>query len=146
MAYDKIDYELPGIGVVEVFIDQEKSSEGYRQALKNQLSIRLAVLSYLHLLVDHPVSVRVHGVHKNITLPSMPAFFVHRLVTTKFGEYRRGPYRDAGRFRKDFKQAALVAKRILTDKELKKQLSKLTLKLPDDLRQKMAEGAEMAGD
>jgi len=146
MAYDKIDYELPGIGVVEVFIDQEKSSEGNRQALKNQLSIRPAALSYLHMLVDHPVSVRVHGVHKNITVPSMPAFFVHRLVTVKFGEYRRGPYRDAGRIRKDFKQAALVAQRILADKELKKQLSKLTQKLSNDLRSKMAQGADMAGE
>jgi hypothetical protein len=86
------------------------------------LSIRPAALSYLHLLVEHTVSAKIHGVHKNISLPSLPAFFVYRLVTTRFGEYRRGPYHDAGKIRKDLKQAALVAKKILVDRVLKKQL------------------------
>ena len=92
MGYDKIDYELPGVGIVEVFVDKEKTSEFQKRVLRDQLSIRPAVLSYLNLLVEHTVSVKIHGVHKNVTLPSLPAFFIHRLVTARFGEYRRGSY------------------------------------------------------
>jgi hypothetical protein len=146
MGYDKIDYELPGVGVVEVFIDQEKSTEAHRRQLRDQLSICPAALSYLHLLVEHTVSVKMHGVHKNITLPTLPAFFIHRLVTARFGEYRRGSYHDAAKIRKDLKQAALVAKRIAFDRNLKKQLATLMRELSDDLRQKMQRGAEGAPD
>jgi hypothetical protein len=144
MGYDKIDYELPGVGIVEVFVDKEKTSEFQKRVLRDQLSIRPAVLSYLNLLVEHTVSVKIHGVHKNVTLPSLPAFFIHRLVTARFGEYRRGSYHDASKIRKDLKQAALVAKKIRFDRSLKKQLTALIHELTDDLRQKMQHGADGA--
>jgi hypothetical protein len=128
MGYDKIDYELPGVGIVEVFVDKEKTSEFQKRVLRDQLGIHPAVLSYL----------------KNITLPSLPAFFIHRLVTARFGEYRRGSYHDASKIRKDLKQAALVAKKIRFDRRLKKQLTALIHELSDDLRQKMQHGADGA--
>jgi len=46
-----------------------------------------------------------------------PAFFVYRIGTARFGEYR-DPACHAGKIRKVFKQAALVAKKIETDKHL----------------------------
>jgi hypothetical protein len=144
MGYDKVDYELPGVGVVEVFIDREKASAEQREVLKRRLKVRPALLSYLDLLIAHTISVKLRGVHKAIVLPSLPAFFIHKLITAKFGEYRRGPYHEASRIRRDYKQAALVAKRILADTESKKALSDLLQEVPVDFRTKMASGARAA--
>jgi hypothetical protein len=143
-GYDKIDYELPGVGVVEVFIDAEKVSEAEKRVLRQQLNIRPAALSYLHFLVAHTVSAKIHGIHKNVTVPSLPAFFIHRLVTARFGEYRRGPYHDAAIIRKDLKQAALVAKKIVFDRNLKAQAAALMRELDEEMREKMHQGADGA--
>lgn len=141
MAYDKIDYVLPGVGLVEVFIDREKASKEHMKVLKQDLSIRPASISYLHLLVDNPITVKVHGVHKAITIPSMPAFFVHRLITAKFGEYRDSVL-DILKIRKDYKQAALVAKKILSDKNLISDLSRVVESLSPELLNRMNESAQ----
>jgi hypothetical protein len=141
IGYDKIDYVLPGVGMVEVFIDKEKASDEQRKKLKQDLSIRPASLSHLHLLVDNPVTVKVHGVHKSITVPSMPAFFVHRLITAKFGEYR-DVVLDINKIRKDYKQAALVAKKILSDKGLREDLARIIEGLSPEFRIKMEESAQ----
>jgi hypothetical protein len=143
MAYDKIDYVLPGVGMVEVFIDREQASDEQTKLLKQNLSVRPASLTYLHLLVDNPVTVKIHGVHKSITVPSMPAFFVHRLITAKFGEYRDAVL-DIGKIRKDYKQAALVAKKILSDKGLREDLARVIESLSPELRSKMEESARTA--
>lgn len=141
MAYDKIDYVLPGVGMVEVFIDREQASKEQMKMLKQSLSIRPASLSYLHLLIDNPITVKVHGVHKSITVPSMPAFFIHRLITAKFGEYRDSAL-NIYKIRKDYKQAALVAKKILSESILRKELSRVIESLSPDLQKKMNESAQ----
>lgn len=143
MAYDKIDYVLPGVGIVEVFIDREMASEEQLRALKQDLALRPAALSYLHVLIEHPVTTKVHGVHKAITVPSMAAFFVHRLITSRFGEYR-DPLDHRYKIRKDYKQAALVAKKILIDRKLQQQLTEINRNLSQDLRQKMCKSAATA--
>lgn len=143
MAYDKIDYVLPGVGIVEMFIDREMASEEQVSALKQDLAIRPAALSYLHILIDYPVTAKVHGIHKAITVPSMAAFFVHRLITSRFGEYR-DPVDHRYKIRKDYKQAALVAKKILIDRKLQQDLTEIIRDLSDDLRHKMCEGATTA--
>jgi hypothetical protein len=143
MAYNKIDYVLPGVGMVEVFIDREKASDDQIKALKHNLSIRPASLSYLHVLIDNPITASVHGIHKSITVPSMPAFFVHRLITAKFGEYRDSVL-NIYKIRKDYKQAALVAKEIFSSKTLGEGLSRVIKSLPSDLRQKVQAGAQGA--
>jgi hypothetical protein len=143
MAYDKVDYVLPGVGMVEVFIDRDKATDQQIKALKRNLSLRPAPVDYLQLLIDYPVHVKIHGVHKSITLPAMPAFFVHRLITASFGEYRDAALQ-RGKIRKDYKQAALVAKKISEHQELRRQLALIIDQLNPDQRQKMAAGAAAA--
>lgn len=143
-GHDKIDYVLPGVGTVEVFIDRESASKEEFHKLRQDLSLRPAVLSYLHLLIDNPVRAKVRGVHKAITIPSMPAFFVHRLITATFGEYR-DPVLNVHKVRKDYKQAALIAKKIWFDKALRHQLDLIIRKISNDLRQKALQGARAAG-
>lgn len=142
-GYDKIDYVLPGVGTVEVFIDRESASKEQFDRLKHDLSLRPAVLSHLHILVDNPVTIGVRGVHKAITLPSMPAFFIHRLITAAFGEYR-DPVLNVHKVRKDYKQAALIAKKILIDKTLRRELDNIIGKISPDLIQKALQGASEA--
>jgi hypothetical protein len=101
---------LPGVGTVEVFVDRDSASKMHMQKIKQDLSLRPAVLSHLHILLDHPVTTKIHGVHKAVTIPSMPAFFIHRLITATFGEYR-DPVLNVHKVRKDYKQAALIAKK-----------------------------------
>jgi hypothetical protein len=145
MAYDKVDYVLPGVGMVEVFIDRDKASDRHIKALKRDLAIRPAAVSYLQLLMDHPVHVKIHGVHKSITLPAMPAFFVHRLITAAFGEYRDAALQ-RGKIRKDYKQAALVAKKILESEDLRQKLTGLIDGLAPDQRARMMAGVAAARD
>ena len=45
MGDDKIDDELPGVGMVEVCVDILKTSEFQKRVLRDQLSIRPAVFS-----------------------------------------------------------------------------------------------------
>jgi hypothetical protein len=142
-AYDKVDYVLPGVGIVEVFIDREQATREQREALKSDLSLRPAAVSNLKILTDNPVTVKIHGVHKAITLPCLPAFFVHRLVTAKFGEYR-DPVLSPAKIRKDYKQAALVAVKVGSDKALMEELSRIVSALSEDLREKMHQGARAA--
>ena len=145
MAYDKVDYVLPGVGMVEVFIDRKSASSEQIRSIKENLFLRPAVLSYLHILIDHPVSVKLYGLHNAIIVPSMPAFFIHKLITAKFGEYR-DPVLDIYKTRKDYKQAALVAKKIFEDSALRENLKIIKDGLLDDLREKMAAGAKTAAD
>ncbi|RJQ70255.1 MAG: hypothetical protein C4519_20850 [Desulfobacteraceae bacterium] len=60
------DYILPGIGLVEVFIDREQATPEQVQSIQQNLSLRPAAVSYLQILLDHPVIVKIHGVHKSI--------------------------------------------------------------------------------
>ena len=70
----------------------------------------------------------------------MPAFFIHRLITAEFGEYRDSVL-DIHKIRKDYKQAALVSKKIWSDKILREELSRLIENLSPDLIKKMEESA-----
>lgn len=142
-GHDKIDYVLPGVGTVEVFIDREAASKEQITKLKRDLSLRPAALNYLHILIDNPVTTRIHGVHKAITIPSMPAFFIHRLITATFGEYR-DPVLNVDKVRKDYKQAALIAKKILFDQKLSDELGHIIQTLSEDLRKKTRQGAKAA--
>jgi hypothetical protein len=142
-GHDKIDYVLPGVGTVEVFIDRESASKEQILKLKQELSLRPAALSHLHILVNNPVTTNVHGVHQAITIPSMPAFFIHRLITAAFGEYR-DPVLNVHKVRKDYKQAALIAKKILFNNALRHELDQIIQKLSDDLCQKALQGAQAA--
>jgi hypothetical protein len=143
MAYGKVDYVLPGVGIVELFIDREQGADDQIKSLKRDLSISPLKVSNLQLLIKHPVNIKIHGVHKAITVPSMPAFFVHRLITASFGEYRDIALQK-GKIRKDFKQAALVAKKIVNTANLKKELKTIVTQLNKDLSKMLIEGAKTA--
>lgn len=142
-GHDKIDYVLPGVGTVEVFVDRESASNEQIQKIKQDLSLRPQVLSHLHILLDHPVTTKIHGVHKAVTIPSMPAFFIHRLMTATFGEFR-DPVLNVHKVRKDYKQAALIAKKIAMDKTLGRELNRIIRTLPHHLNQKIRQGAKAA--
>lgn len=144
-AYGKIDYVLPGVGMVEVFIDRDQATVEAVDAVRQELAIVPAAVANLQILIDNPVTTKVHGVHKAVTLPSMPAFFVHRLITARFGEYRDAVLYPE-KIRKDLKQAALVAEKIAGDKHLLEELKRIVAALPDDLRDKMDQSASSAAD
>jgi hypothetical protein len=144
MAYGKVDYVLPGVGIVELSIDRDQAADDQIRSLKRDLSISPLKVSHLQLLIDHPVNIKIHGVHKSITVPSMPAFFVHRLITASFGEYRDAALHK-GKIREDFKQAALVAKKIVNTAGLKKELKTIRSRLNKDLSKKLIEGVKTAG-
>ncbi len=76
----------------------------------------------------------------------MPSFFIHKLITAKFGEHRNRRTLESYQIRKDYKQAALVGKRIFEEKSLKNELKDKMASLTDDLREKMVERAKAAGD
>lgn len=142
-AYDKVYYVLPGVGMVEVFIDREKATGSEEKSIRRKLSLRPALVSNLHILTDNPVRAKLRGVHQTIVLPSMPAFFIHRLVTAAFGEYR-DPVLQAEKIRKDYKQAALVAKKILLDQKLKAELARIVKDLSPELQEKYRKGGDAA--
>ena len=142
-AYGKIDYVLPGVGIVEVFIDREQATGEAVAAVRENLALVPAPVANLRILIDNPVTTKVHGVHKAVTLPSMPAFFVHRLITARFGEYRDATLYPE-KIRKDLKQAALVAARIESDEDLVAQLKTIVSELAEDLREKMRRSAAEA--
>jgi len=144
-AYGKIDYVLPGVGMVEIFIDREQATGEAVAAVRENLALVPAPVAYLRILIDNPVTTKVHGVHKAVTLPSMPAFFVHRLITARFGEYRDAVLYPE-KIRKDLKQAALVAARIARDQDLVAQLITIVNGLREDLREKMRRSAATAGE
>ena len=75
----------------------------------------------------------------------MPSFFIHKLITTKFGEFRNRSL-ESYKIRKDYKQAALVGKRIFEEKSLRAKLKIQRKSLPKDLREKLAESAKAAAD
>jgi len=142
-AYNKIDYVLPGVGMVEVFIDRDQATVEALDGVRQDLAIVPAAVAKLQILIDNPVTTKVHGVHKAVTLPSMPAFFVHRLITARFGEYRDVVLYPE-KIRKDLKQAALVAARIDDNTELRAQLQAIVNGLTEDLREKMSQSAASA--
>lgn len=65
------------------------------------------------------------------------------IYTQAFGEYRDAALQK-GKIRKDFKQAALVAKKILTTANLKKELNTIVTQLNKDLSKILIEGAKTA--
>lgn len=144
-AYGKIDYVLPGVGMVEVFIDRDQATSEAVAVVRENLALVPAPVANLRILIDNPVTTKVHGVHKAVTLPSMPAFFVHRLITARFGEYRDAVLYPE-KIRKDLKQAALVAARIESDEDLVAQLITIVNGLTEDLREKMRRSAAEAVD
>jgi hypothetical protein len=144
-AYGKIDYVLPGVGMVEVFIDRDAATGEAVAAVREKLALVPAPVANLKILIDNPVTTKVHGVHKSVTLPSMPAFFVHRLITARFGEYRDAALYPE-KIRKDLKQAALVAEKITSDSNLQAELKRIVGALPVDLRDKMDQSASAAAD
>jgi hypothetical protein len=145
MAYDQVNYVMPGIGIVEVFVDRHKASDEQIKRVKQNLSLRPVVLSFLDMLIDDPVTIKLHGLHKAIVVPSMPSFFIHKLITAKFGEQRKRTL-EHYKIRKDYKQAALVGKRIFEEKALRVKLQTQITALSKDLSEKMAESAKTAAD
>jgi hypothetical protein len=144
MGYGKVDYVLPGVGVVEVFMDRAQGTPERVREIQQRLALRPAPVTHLSLLLNNTITVKVHGVHKAITVPSMPAFLVHRLITARFGEYRDAAD-NIHKVRKDYKQAALTARRILEEPDLRAELAAIIEGLPDDLQAKMHASAQAVG-
>jgi hypothetical protein len=131
--------------MAEVFIDREQATGEAVAAVRENLALVPAPVANLKILIDNPVTTQVHGVHKSVTLPSLSAFFVHRLITARFGEYRDAALYPE-KIRKDLKQAALVAEKITSDSNLQAELKRIVGALPVDLRDKMGQSASAATD
>jgi len=76
----------------------------------NGLHVSSLALRYLGILLQNPVSIRMRQLGK-ITIPSMPAFFIHKLLVARIR-------REKDKKEKDYKQVNFVAKRILQEEQL----------------------------
>ena len=115
---ERFDYETHSVSytnadmVVEILADRKGSGRGQSKAIKD-LEVAPLYLPYLGLLTDNPVTVRLRGLG-TVTVPSMPAFFVHKILV---GGIRKNPAKKE----KDFIQAYHVCKRLRVEEALAAQ-------------------------
>ncbi len=81
------------------------------------LHVASLALRYLEILLQNPISISMRQVGK-VTIPSMPAFFIHKLLVAPMR-------REENKREKDYKQVNLVAKRILQGEELEIELRRI---------------------
>ncbi len=98
-----------GNGLIVEFLQLRKGS-GSEKPIVQELSTVPISLPYLNLLIDNKVEVSLRDIGR-ITLPSMPAFMLHKLLIASL------PTRKEKR-EKDFKQVCAVAKSIIVDENL----------------------------
>lgn len=51
-------------------MDRDQATPERVRSVQQNLALRPAPVTHLSLLLDHPVTVKVHGVRKAITVPS----------------------------------------------------------------------------
>lgn len=122
---------------VEFLTDQKGNGRNSKNTYVPELDIAPQALPYLRILLDHPVTHSIRDLGK-ITVPSMPAFLVHKLVVVS-------KRRDPGKKEKDLRQAMAIAEAIVRDP---KQLEavRTVFRSLHKKRQKMARNSAFEAD
>ena len=122
---------------VEFLTDQKGDGKSLKDTYIPELDIAPQALPYLGILLDHPVTYGIRDLGK-ITVPSMPAFLVHKLVVVS-------KRKDPEKKEKDLRQAKAVAEAIEKDP---KQLEDVRAVLHGlhKTRQKMVRNSALQAD
>ncbi len=119
-----------GNGFKIEFLQPRKGGSTKEQLPKvKELATNPIPLPYLDLLLDNKVDVALRDIGR-IALPSLPAFALHKLLIASL------PIRK-GKREKDLRQACMVAKRIMIDEKLTKELRSLIKGMPSSWRKKI---------
>jgi hypothetical protein len=94
---------------VEFLTDQKGDGKSRKDTYIPELDIAPQALPYLRILLDHPVAYSIRDLGK-VTVPSMSAFMVHKLVVVS-------KRKDLGKKEKDLRQAKAVAEALEKDPE-----------------------------
>ena len=119
-----------GNGLIIEFLQPRKGSgvENNSPVVRELATVPIP-LPYLNLLIDNKVEVSLRDIGR-IALPSLPAFMLHKLLIASL------PIRKAKR-EKDFKQICAVAKKIIIEDDLLKEVRGLLKKMPLSWRKKI---------
>jgi len=117
-----------GNGLIVEFLQLRKGS-GSEKTVVRELSTVPIPLPYLNLLIDNKVEVSLRDIGR-ITLPSMPAFMLHKLLIASL------PTRKDKK-EKDLRQVCAVAKNIITDENLSEEVRRLLKNMPKSWQNKI---------
>ena len=125
-------------GEIKVEFFQARAGNGSRQGKPYvpELDIAPQALPYLKILLDRPLTVSIRDLGK-VTIPSMPAFLVHKLI---IADERR----DQGKRTKDYRQAVAVAKAVARDADLFEEAQTILSGLHKKQRQKVKASSRRA--
>lgn len=124
-----------GNGYIIEFLQPRKGGGAKKPSPEiKELSTVPIPLPYLNLLLDNKVTVSLRDIGR-ITLPSMPAFMLHKLLIASRPERKE-------KREKDFKQAGAVAKKIITDNNLLGEVRSLLEAMPPSWRKKIIKSAQ----
>lgn len=118
-------------GEIKVEFFRERTGNGSRQGKPYvpELDIAPQALPYLKILLNRPFTVSIRDLGK-VTIPSMPAFLVHKLI---IADERR----DQGKKTKDYRQTVAVAKAVARDEDLFEEAQAILSGLHKKQRQKV---------
>ncbi len=111
-----------GNGLIVEFLQQRKSSGSGKRVVVRELSTVPIPPPYLNLLIDNKVEVSLRDIGR-ITLPSMPAFMLHKLLIASLPTRKK-------KKEKDLSQVCAVAKRIITEENLMAEVRSLLKNMP----------------
>jgi hypothetical protein len=128
-----------GNGLIIEFLQPRKGSGTEKPSPKvEQLSTVPIALPYLNLLLDNKVEVSWRDIGR-LSLPSMPAFMLHKLLIASL------PVRKEKR-EKDFRQVGAVAKSIIADENLMEEVRRLLKNMPKSWQKKINASALCISD
>ncbi len=122
---------------VEFLTDQKGNGRSRKDPYIPELDIAPQAVPYLRILLDHPVTHSIRDLGR-VTVPSMPAFLIHKLVVMN-------KRRDPAKKEKDLRQAKAVAKAVARDQEQLETLRRIFQDLHKK-RQKMAYNSVLEAD
>ncbi len=118
-----------GNGLIVEFLQQRKGSGSEKTVVVRELSTVPIPLPYLNLLIDNKVEVSLRDIGR-ITLPSMPAFMLHKLLIASLPGRKK-------KKEKDLRQVCAVAKRIITEENLMEEVRRLWKNMPKSWQNKI---------
>jgi len=128
-----IYFYRPGLRVD--FLVPEKGRGVEASVNIEKLALSVQALRFLDILLDEPAEIKISKKLK-IRIPSLSAFLIHKLIIFQ----RRRKKEDA---LKDLQQVAAVARKIITEKEEQKRVSKIMASIPGGWKKKVFKGIEV---
>lgn len=131
-----LEMTLPSGDVLLEFLSA--ASEDGKPMAQSENFVPVA-MRHLDLLLDNTAEVKIRGIDTVIVVPSMRAFFIHKLLTAYVGEHR---ILGGGKELRDYRQASCVAKRLLQEKDLIEDARVLFRQLEKGLQEEIKESVD----